>query len=255
MAGYYEAFWSALRTRLLGKALNISDVQFDGGRPPVPDTLGEDVYFTQLCGYPFMTRFADQGRLLGAPGYVFPGCIGATHVAYFVVRASEPAMDLQEMRGRIFGCNSLLSNSGMNLPRLSIARIAEGKPFFSEVRMTGGHTASLDRLADKSIDLCSIDCVTWGFFEKCRPGAAARFRVIGETSRSPTLPFVTSVATSSRDRQGLMDSLREFVLDPKTADIRDALNLTDIVDVDQSVYAHVLDYELEAAQLGYADIR
>ena len=249
-----EAFWSALRKKLLGKGLGIGDVEFDKGRLPVPDTFGEGVYFSQLCGYPFMTRFANQGSLLGSPSYAFPGCVGATHVAYFLVREGDPATSLQDMRGRIFGCNSLLSNTGMNLPRLVIARIAEGRAFFSAVRMTGGHNASLDRLLDESIDLCSIDCVTWGFFQKFRPEMAARFRVLGETPRSPTLPFVTSVATASRDRQALADALREFMADPATADIRDSLNLTDIVDIDISVYARLLDYELEAAKLGYAAI-
>jgi ABC-type phosphate/phosphonate transport system substrate-binding protein len=249
-----EAFWSALKKKLLVKGISVGDIQFDNGRPPVPDTFGEGVYFSQLCGYPFMTRFANQGSLLGAPSYAFPGCIGATHLAYFVVRDDDPATSLQGLRGRIFGCNSLLSNSGMNLPRLSIARIAEGKSFFAEVKMTGGHIASLDRLADGSIDLCSIDCVTWGFFEKFRPEAAARFRLIGETPPSPALPYVTSAATTSRDRQALTEALHEFMADPTTSDIRHALNLVEIVDVDTSVYAGLLDYEMEAAKLGYAAI-
>src|SRR5882672_2474368 len=249
-----EAFWSAVRKKLLSKGLSIGDVEFDKGRLPVPDTFGEGVYFSQLCGYPFMTRFANQGSLLGSPIYAFPGCVGATHIAYFIVREGDPATSLQDMRGRIFGCNSLLSNTGMNLPRLVIARIAEGRAFFSAVRMTGGHNVSLDRLLDESIDLCSIDCVTWGFFQKFRPEMAARLRVLGETPRSPTLPFVTSAATANRDRQALADALREFMADPATADIRDSLNLTDIVDVDTSVYARLLDYELEAAKLGYPAI-
>jgi ABC-type phosphate/phosphonate transport system substrate-binding protein len=254
MAAVNLAFWSALRKKLLSKGLSIGDVEFDVGRPPVPDTFDEGVYFTQLCGYPFMTRFANQGSLLGSPSYAFPGCVGATHIAYFLVREGDPATSLPDMRGRIFGCNSLMSNSGMNLPRLAIARIAEGRAFFSAVLMTGGHNASLDRLADGSIDVCSIDCVTWGFFEKFRPETAARFRILGETPRSPTLPFVTSAATASRDRQALADALHEFMGDPATVDIRDSLNLIDIVDVDTSVYARVLDYELEAAKLGYAAI-
>jgi ABC-type phosphate/phosphonate transport system substrate-binding protein len=56
------------------------------------------------------------------------------------------------------------------IARLSLARIASGKPFFSSVVMTGGHVASLERLGDRSIDVCSIDNVTWGFFRKFPPG-------------------------------------------------------------------------------------
>jgi ABC-type phosphate/phosphonate transport system substrate-binding protein len=250
-----EAFWSMLRQRLLDRGLDIEDVQFDMERPPVPDTFGPDIYFTQLCGYPFMTRFANQGALLGAPVYAFPGCTEATHVAFFIVRSEESAKSVEEMRGRIFGCNSLFSNSGMNLPRLSIARIANGRPFFSAVHMTGGHGASLDRLAEGAIDLCSIDCVTWGFFEKFRPTIARQFRIIGETPRSPALPFVTSAATSIQDQKAMVGGLREMMLDPATSSVRNALNLTGIIEVDPSIYQRLIDFQSEAATLGYAAIQ
>lgn len=122
--------------------------------------IGPEVVFTQICGYPLFKRYRDQGRMLASPCYDFPGCDGPTHRAYFMVRADDAARSLEEMRGRIFGCNSLLSNSGMNLPRLSLAQIAGGKPF-SSVVMTGGLIPSLDRLIDRTIDACSIDNVTW----------------------------------------------------------------------------------------------
>ena len=48
--------------------------------------------------------------------------MGSTHRAFFMVRVDDPAERLDDLRGRIFGCNSLLSNSGRNLPRLSLAR-------------------------------------------------------------------------------------------------------------------------------------
>ena len=133
-----------------------------------------------------------------------------------MVRSYDEAKSLQDLRGRIFGCNCLLSNSGMNLPRLSLARIAGGKPFFSSVVMTGGHVASLDRLLDRIIDVCSIDNVTWGFFHKFRPDAAARFRVLDETVSSPSLPFVTSVAASDAD------ALFDIFTDPRTTQLKDA---------------------------------
>lgn len=246
-----EAFWGALRQRLAQRGLEVGDVSFDLGRLPVPDDIGAEVYFTQVCGFPLLTRFSGQGRILAAPAYALPGCDGATHVAFFMVRADDPATGLADMRGRIFGCNSLGSNSGMNLPRLSIARIADGRPFFAAVSFTGGHAASLDRLAEGSIDLCSIDCVTWGLYEKLRPTAARRFRVLGETPRSPSLPYVTSIATPVRDQQGLRDGLHDIMNDPATADIRDTLCLAGLTDLDESAYTPVVDYQAEAARLGY----
>src|ERR1700691_333517 len=101
--------------------------------------------------------------MLATPHYALPGSAGSTPRAFFMVRADDSDECLEDLRRRIFACNSLLSNSGMNLPRLSLARIAGGKPFFSSVVMTGGHVASLERLDDGRIDICSIDNVTWGF--------------------------------------------------------------------------------------------
>ena len=50
--------------------------------------------------------------------------------------------------------------------------------------MTGGHVASLERLGDRSIDVCSIDNVTWRLFSKFRPVAAERYRILDETVAS-----------------------------------------------------------------------
>ncbi len=142
----------------------------------------------------------------------------------------------------------------MNLPRLSLAKIAGGKPFFSSVVMTHGHVASLERLHEGSIDLCSIDNVTWGLFKKFRSLDAQRYRVLDETVSSPSLPFVTSVKTSDSDAAAIVEALREFMADTKTAYIRDTLELADLVTPDVAAYEHLADYEKEAAELGYPEI-
>lgn len=249
------AFWVQLQLRLGNKGIDTSDIVFDNGRQPVPDGIEPEVIFTQICGYPLFKRYRDQGRMLVSPCYNFAGCDGPTHRAYFMVRADDRAGDLKDLRGRIFGCNSLLSNSGMNLPRLSLARIAEGRPFFSSVVMTGGHVASLDRLLDRTIDVCSIDNVTWGFFRKFRPGAAARFRVLDETPPSPSLPFVTSSTTSELDWAIIVDALKEIFADPQTLQTRRALELADIAIPEVTAYERLAAYEREAAELGYPEIR
>jgi len=98
------------------------------GRAPAPEGIGPDVLFTQMCGYPLYKVFRDQGTVLATPSFAFAGCEGPNHCAFFMVRAKGPAERLEDLRGRVFGCNSRLSNSGMNLPRLTLARIAEGRP-------------------------------------------------------------------------------------------------------------------------------
>lgn len=255
MAPANAAFWAELRGRLEGRGIAASDIAFDHGRRPVPDGIGSEVFFTQICGYPLFKRFRDQGRMLASPCYDFPGCEGPTHRAYFMVRADDGARSLEDLRGRIFGCNSLLSNSGMNLPRLSLARIAGGKPFFSAVVMTGGHIPSLDRLLDRAIDVCSIDNVTWWFLKKFRPDSAVQFRVLDETVSSPSLPFVTSSTTSDAEAATISEALWEIFADPRTKQIRKALELAGIAAPDEQAYERLALYEREAAELGYPEIR
>jgi ABC transporter, phosphonate, periplasmic substrate-binding protein len=174
-------FWEALRGLLLESGVSDVPETLRFERAPVPARLEAEMLFSQTCGYPLETVFKGQALRLGAPVYDLPGCAGATHRAFFVVRADAPAQCLDDLRGGVFLLNSRLSNSGMNLPRRALADIAGGKPFFRQVIETGGHPASLDRLLRGDGDVASIDCVTYAFWRHYRPEAAAGVRVLGET--------------------------------------------------------------------------
>jgi ABC-type phosphate/phosphonate transport system substrate-binding protein len=76
-------------------------------------------------------------------------------------------------------------------------------------------------------------------------------RIIGETPVSPAIPFVTSVSTPPRIVGILRTALRTIAREPRYEAVRGGLVLTDIVDVPDSAYRALLDYEREAAALGY----
>jgi ABC-type phosphate/phosphonate transport system substrate-binding protein len=251
VAAATAALWDAVRVRLVARGLSLDDVIFEDAAAPVPEGIGPQVLFTQVCGYPLFKVFRDQGTILATPSYAFAGCEGPNHCAFFMVRAGDPAQRLEDLRGRVFGCNSRLSNSGMNLPRLALARIAEGKPFFQKVVMTGGHLASLDHLHRATIDVCAIDCVTWGLVQKFRPGQAVRYRILGQTAPSPSLPFVTSITTDAAAIARLRDALQALFSDAGTAGIRQTLGLTGVSQLDTAAYERLVDYEKEAEDLGY----
>src|SRR6202046_836535 len=238
-----SAFWAALKRRLDAKGVDTAGIKLDSDKGPVPPGIGPEIFFTQICGYPLFKHYRDQALLVATPHYAMPGCVGSTHRAFFWVRAGDPAERLEDLRGRTFGCNSLLSNSGMNLPRLSLARIAGGKPFFSSVVMTGGDVASLERLGDYSIDVCSIDNVTWGFFSKVRPIAAKRYRILDKTLTSPSLPFVTSANTTKADAAAIAEVLHEIIGDPQIADLRGILELAGLSVPDFAAYERLAEYE------------
>jgi ABC-type phosphate/phosphonate transport system substrate-binding protein len=248
------AFWDALCMRLVTKGLDIRDLVFEDPLVNVPERIGPDVLFTQFCGYPLFKLFRGQGAVLATPSFAFTGCEGPNHCAFFMVRAKDPAERFEDLRGRVFGCNSRLSNTGMNLPRLTLARIAEGRPFFRSVVMTGGHLASLDHLDKQTIDACSIDCVTWGLFRKFRPTHAMRYRILGRTPPSPSLPYVTSAATDAKLVIALRESLDEVFSDPATVALRETLGLTAVSRLTTSDYERLTAYEKDAANLGYPDL-
>lgn len=249
------ALWSTIGERLRAHGLEMADVRFDSQRKEVPEDIGSEIFLTQVCGYPLLKKFHGQARLLATPCYRWPGCVGSTHRAYFLVRATDDASELNDMKGRIFGCNSLLSNSGMNLPRLSLARLGAVAPFFSQVVMTGGHRDSVEQLVNGAIDLCSVDCVTWGLFTQYAPELAGRCRVLDETPSSPSLPFVTSLSTPEREANLLVDVLHDVMRDPATLHVRDVLGLTGFAVPDSDAYEQLMRYELEAAERGYPEIK
>lgn len=247
-------FWQALRGLL--RETGVSDVPetllFERG--PVPARLEAEMFFSQTCGYPLETVFKGQAVRLGAPVYDVPGCAGATHCAFFVVRADAPAQCLDDLRGSVFLLNSPHSNSGMNLPRRALADIAGGKPFFRQVIETGGHPASLERLLRGDGDVASIDCVTYAFWRHYRPDTAAGVRVLGETPPSPSIPFVTSVATPAPTAPILRAALRRVATEPRYAAASSGLKIVAIEDVPDDAYRGLLDYEKEAAALGYPQL-
>jgi ABC-type phosphate/phosphonate transport system substrate-binding protein len=255
MGGANSAFLAALQRRLRAKGIDTAGIGLNSNSGAVPDSSDPGILLTQVCGYPLFKHYRDQYLMLATPHYAIPGCVGSSHRAFFMVRADDPAERLEDFRGRIFGCNSLLSNSGMNLPRLSLARIAGGKPFFSSVVMTGAHVASLERLDERSIDICSIDNVTWGFFKKFHPNTAERYRILDETISSPSLPFVTSANTTESDAVALAEALYEIMDDPQIAHIREALELIGLSVPDVAAYERLANYEREAAELGFPEIK
>jgi ABC-type phosphate/phosphonate transport system substrate-binding protein len=250
-----SAFLTALRRRLRVKGFDIADAVSGSNHGVVLDASRPGVLFTQMCGYPLFKHCRDQYRMLATPHYTLPGCVGSRHRAFFMVRADDRSQRLGDLRGRVFGCNSLSSNSGMNLPRLSLARIAAGKPFFSSVVTTGAHVTSLQYLAEGTIDVCPIDSVTWGFFEKFRPIAAEQYRILDETVPSPCLPFVTSIGTTASEAAALGEALYEMMSDPELAHVREVLELSDLSVPDVDAYEGLAQYEREAVELGFPEIR
>jgi ABC-type phosphate/phosphonate transport system substrate-binding protein len=261
MRAAHAAFWDAIAARLRARGVAEVPDALDFDRRPVPDAIGPEVLFTQTCGYPLGTIYRGQFALLGVPDYdegvdvppadEAPALAGPVHRALFVVRADDAARRLDDLRGRVFACNSVHSNSGMNLPRRTLAPLAGGRPFFARVIATGGHPASMAAVRDGRADAAAIDSLTFAFHADHRPAAVAGLRVLAATVPSPAIPFVTSAATDAPTREALRDALREVSDAPAHAALRRALRLRAIAPPEGSDYAILARYAAEAAAQGY----
>lgn len=254
MAGENTAFWTALADELRAGGASDLPAELTFRRGPVPDAIGPEVLFTQTCGYPLQTIYRGQHQLLAVPTYDAPGCGEATHRAFVLVRADSPFRSLEDLRGATFLLNSRHSNSGMNLPRLLFARIAGRRPFFGRVVETGSHPASLARLAAGEGDTASIDCLTYVFYQDHRPEAVANLRVLAETPESPAIPFVTSSETPPGRVAALRAALLRLSANPGRRAALSGLRIRAIGPADPAAYARLLDYEREAAALGYPEL-
>ena len=232
-----QALWDRIRAGVPDAPETLTDA------PANLDHIAHDVMFAQTCGYPLFRGLRGQAVMLGVPRYDFEGCDGPTHRAAFIVRADDPARNLAAMRGKVFGYNSDHSNTGMNLPRLSVARVADRAAFFRRVNRTGSHHESLRQLARGLIDLCSVDCVTWGLLQQHGTAATAGLRVLEWTEPSPCLPFVTSVATPDPVAAGLAANL--------LGQTEPGLGLVGVDPPDPAAYALLADYEREAVARDY----
>jgi ABC-type phosphate/phosphonate transport system substrate-binding protein len=254
LANRNAAFWKALSEEIDAERIPVLPTELSFSRLAVPDAIGSEVLFSQTCGYPLQTIFRGQFTLLGVPTYDFTGCGAASHRSFIIVRKDSDFKSIEDLRGSRFALNSRHSNSGMNLPRIMLARRGIRAPFFGSVTLTGSHTESIRRVAAGDLDAASIDCVTYGFFDDCRPDAVSALRVLDETPESPAIPFVTSVATPAGQVDALRSALLRVAGDPRHKSAVRGLHIETIAAADISAYRLVMDYEREAADRGYSKL-
>jgi ABC-type phosphate/phosphonate transport system substrate-binding protein len=248
------AFWLAIRAEAERLGVTGLPAELDFTRKPVPEQIEPDTLFTQVCGWPLQTIYAGQATVLGVPAYGAAHCAGPTHAGVFVVQQDAAFCSVADLRGCDFVFNSVHSNSGMNLPRRVIADLAGGRPFFGSIAETHSQPGNLERVARGEADATCVDCVTYAFFARHRPGLADRIRVLAETPRTPAIPFVTAAATDPMTTAALAEALRRVATAPEWAPVRAGMMLLDVLPPGQVDYQVPCRYAAEAAALGYSNL-
>jgi len=245
-----DALWAALRRGLRARGID-APAALDRTDPPEKQWRNKGLLLSQTCGYPYATELRGTVRLVATPIYVADGCAGPTYTSAIVVRAEDSVSGLLDLWGRSAAFNAVNSQSGYSAFRAAVARLAEGKSFFSKVVETGGHLASMQAVAEGRADCAAIDCVCWALAEHYRGDLAARLKVIGWTDPAPALPFVTNAARSDAEVETLRSCLADVLSDPATASIRRSLLLAGVETLEDSAYDAILEMENRAVAAGY----
>jgi len=77
-------------------------------------------------------------------------------------------------------------------------------------------------------------------------------RVLDQTPESPAIPFITSVATPVLQIEAIRSALLRLAKDPDRKPVLRGLHIGAITAVEPSFYERIMDYEREAADLGYS---
>lgn len=185
--------------------------------------LAPELLLSQACGFPLVTFLDARVQIVGAFHYDAPGCDGVLNRSQLVVRASDPAQTLEDLRGRRLAINGTDSQSGYNSLRALVLPHAQAGRFFGATHTTGAHHLSVMAVRDGLADVASIDCVSLAGFNRHRPDITAGTRVLGETAAYPGLPLITSSTTAAATMAALRDALAWVTHAPAMAQVREDL--------------------------------
>lgn len=246
-----DALWSAVAAHLRAAGVEGVPAELDRTRGLGDIWNDPGLLLAQCCGYPLVTAWRDRLRYVATPVYAVPGCEGGTHRSRIVVRRGESALSLAAFRGRRAAINDRGSNTGMNLLRDSVARMADKGRFFGSIIETGSHDASARLVAAGGADIAAIDTVSFAHFEGYEPSIAGRLRVLGWTRPVPGLPLVTAGGTTDRELALLRAAVRAALVDPRLATARAALHLSGVEILRRERYDIVARIEAKAVRNGY----
>lgn len=246
--------WAFLRDRLRAAGMRDLPEALDETIAHHEAWLDPRLVFAQTCGFPFVKHLRGRVRLVATPVYEAAGCVGPTMCSVIVVREESAPQSLAACAGSTAAINERGSNSGYNLLRAAVAPYAGGRPFFAEVKETGGHLASLEAVRSGAADLAAIDCITYDLMRRHAPERLQGLHVLAQTPSGPNLPFITRLSTSDEDVTALRAALKAAIVAPELANARTILGLKDVVLLEESAYDILLQHEQAAIAAGYPDL-
>ena len=184
-----DTYWAALQESL-GDA---------GFKPPKLLTRTDDPFecwidpallLGQTCGLPFVEKLASDVSLVGTPAYDID-CGAGSYFSVIVVHKESDIEKLSDLNAATLGYNDPLSQSGVSA---FFSYLAEEGISFQKIRRCErlmSHRNVIQHLAERQIDIASIDAVTWELAKRFEV-ATNNLSVIARTHPTPGLPIITA---------------------------------------------------------------
>ncbi len=250
-----DALWVGLARYFKREGIADVPAHIVHDRPLAELWADPELWFSQCCGYDLVNRYAGKLQPIVTPHYAAPECEGRDYASVVIVGDACKATDVLEMPGAVCVINGRESHSGMSALRALVAPANHAGRFFSRVKVSGTHAASLAMIKSGEADVAAIDCVTYALFRRYRPEALNGTHKLGRTYRAPGIPYVTR-SNSERDTvERTQTAIFRSFADPNLAAARDTLLLKDIEITTTLDYSPITEYQAFATRHGYPQLR
>ncbi len=241
VASANDRFWEQLRRRVL--ALN-PPLTLNRKMPLGQQWKHGQLFFSQTCGYPYITALRQQLTLLGTPTYTFDGCRDGQYSSFIVTKKSA-STDLITYRGQRLAANSSDSLSGLIAMEITLAHVGIENTFFRTCFFSGSHINSMRLVASGEADICCIDAVTWALACQSQVELTDELQIIAQSPDFPALPYVTSAKRRPQFVQQLKTALLSLTDDPAARASFSQLGIAAIHPATTPTYAKILDQYAE----------
>ncbi len=197
-----------------------------------------DVGFLCSPSYLYLSSLERPSVELVPAGLVFSDPRTAGRPVYFsevIVRRSDEASSLADLRGRVWGFNDRCSLSGYFSALQQVEHCEPSGEFFARMVCTGSHWSSIESVLDGGIDGAAIDSNALQNYYAVRPSLREELRVVESLGPFPIQPIVVRSGDAPL-RDGIAAALLGLAGAPELRRAKAEFGFEKCVPVDEQLY-------------------